>query len=47
VIITEVWKSNRSRCRGRFNLYFFWMYVLFIPALLVWDALNWLERKLS
>ncbi len=47
MIITQVWESNRTRCKGRFNLIFFWMYVLFLPAMLVWDALEWIEAKLS
>lgn len=47
MIIAQVWESNRTRCKGRFNLIFFWMYVLFAPAMIVWDALEWIEAKLS
>ena len=27
--IREIWRINRSRCGGRFNLLFFWMYPAF------------------
>ncbi len=47
MIIVEAWKINRSRCGGRFNLYFFWMYFLVIGFALTWDFLEWLERKLT
>jgi hypothetical protein len=47
VIIAEVWNSNRERCGGRFNLYFFWVYPLVLPLALTWDFLNWLERALT
>lgn len=43
MIIVEVWKSNRTRCGGRFNRYFFWMYLLVSPLILTWDFLEWLE----
>lgn len=32
--IGEMWRLNQSRCGGRFNLFFFWMY----PALAVFLA---------
>ena len=44
--IVEIWRVNWSRCGGRFNLYFFWMYPLALPFCLTWDFLNWLERSL-
>ena len=46
MIIVDMWKINRSRCGGRFNLYFFWLYPVVAP-LFVWDFLNWLERRLT
>jgi hypothetical protein len=45
--IVEIWRFNRSRCGGMFNLYFFWMYPLAVPFCLAWDFLNWLERSLT
>lgn len=47
MIIVEAWKINRSRCGGRFNLYFFWLYPLMAPCALTWDFLDWLERVLT
>lgn len=50
MIIAEVWMVNRSRCGGRFNLYFFWLYIIalpFVPGMFVWDFLRWAERKLE
>jgi hypothetical protein len=47
VIVVEMWKINRERCGGRFNLYFFWMYPLVVPFCLMWDLLSWLERSLT
>lgn len=42
--IIEMWKINRSRCGGRSNLYFFWLYPAAVPFCLTWDLLCWLER---
>jgi len=47
MIIVEVWNSNRTRCGGRFNRYFFWLYLLLLPSSLTWDFLEWLERALT
>ena len=37
MITIEMWKANRGRCGGRFNLYFFWLYLLALPFCLVFD----------
>lgn len=47
MLIVEMWKINRSRCGGRFNLIFFWMYPIAAPFCFMWDFLNWIERALT
>lgn len=47
MLIVEIWKSNRARCEGRFNLYFFWLYPFTLPLCLTWDFLEFIERKLT
>lgn len=47
MILIEMWKANRERCGGRFNLYFLWMYPFVVPFCLMWDLLSWLERSLT
>ena len=47
MLLVELWKSNRERCGGLFNLYFIWMYPFVIPACLIWDFLQWIENKLT
>ena len=47
MIIVDIWNSNRSRCGGRFNLYFFWLYPLCAPMTMAWDFLTWLEHALT
>jgi hypothetical protein len=44
MLIADMWKINRTRSGGRFNLYFFWMYPLAAPFCFMWDLLCWLER---
>jgi hypothetical protein len=47
MLLADIWKSNRERCGGRFNLYFFWMYSIVIPFCLAWDFMEWLEKALT
>lgn len=47
MIVVNMWKTNQSRCGGRFNRYFFWGYPLILPFCILWDFLTWLERRLT
>lgn len=47
MIIREVWESNSTRWRGRYNLYWCWLYVLLAPAMFTWDVLEWLDRTME
>lgn len=47
MLLVDVWKINRARCGGRFNLFFFWLYPVALPACFTWDFLSWMERKLT
>jgi hypothetical protein len=47
MLIVDVWKSNRKRAGGRYNLVFFWIYPLCLPASLLLDFVDWLERAIT
>jgi len=43
----EVWRLNRGRCRGRFNLFLFWLYPLGALILLPFTILCLIEAVCS
>ncbi len=43
----KMWKLNASRCGGRFNLFFFWMYPVAAAMLLPFTVLCLIEVLLT
>jgi len=45
--IGEIWRINRSRCGGRFNLLFFWFYPLLAVYITPYTVLCMIEVALK